>query len=92
MKIAHNLIGTLGVGESSFYTYRDDCRGRRRMLRQETGAVGQRREKLADGLYRRHGMNMWLGRVWACLCSASMFSTIIADGPMTMPVSLSIHC
>ena len=44
MKIAHNIIGTLGVGESSFYTYKDDCRGRRRMLRQETGAVGQRRE------------------------------------------------
>lgn len=32
---------------------------------------------------------MWLGRVWACLCCASMFSTIIADGPMS--VLLSIH-
>ena len=47
-------------------------------------------EKLAEGLYGRHGMHMWLGRVWACLCCASMFSTIIADGPMS--VSLSIHC
>ena len=45
-------------------------------------------EKLAEGMYGRHGMNMWLGRVWACLCCASMFSTIIADGPM--PVFLSI--
>ena len=47
-------------------------------------------EKLAEGLYGRHGMNMWLGRVWKCLWRASMFSTFNVDD--LMPVSLSIQC
>ena len=44
MRLAYNLIDTLGGGESSSPTYMDDFRGRRRHVRQETGAVGQRRE------------------------------------------------
>ena len=43
MRLALNLIGTLGGGASSSPTCRDDLRGHRRMLRQETGAVGQPR-------------------------------------------------
>ena len=44
MRLAYNLIDTLGGGESSSPMYMDDFRGRRRHVRQETGAVGQRRE------------------------------------------------
>ena len=47
-------------------------------------------EKAAEGLYGRHGKNMWLGRVWTCLWRASMFSTFSLDD--LMPVSLSIQC
>ena len=44
MRLAYNLISALGGGESSSPTYKDDFRGRRRHVREETGAVGQRRE------------------------------------------------
>ena len=44
MRLAYNLIDTLGGGESSSYMSKDDFRGRRRHVREETGAVGQRRE------------------------------------------------
>ena len=44
MRLAYNLIDTLGGGGPSSSTSMDDLRGRRRHLRQEPGAVGQRRE------------------------------------------------
>ena len=44
MRLAYNLIRTLGGGGPSSSTSMDDFRGRRRHVQQETGAVGQRRE------------------------------------------------